>query len=119
MAAAEQIPAALREIGRLRELTFRRAGEGTDEAADLDSFDRHYEHLLVWNREKRQIVGAYRPARTDEILVSMGARGLYINAKDDSKGCELALDKARGLSIHMSCASQSWRDLAIIKLLSQ
>jgi putative hemolysin len=77
VAAADQIPTTLLEIGRLRELTFRRAGEGTDQATDLDALDRHYEHLLVWNREKREVVGAYRLARTDEILESKGARGLY------------------------------------------
>jgi putative hemolysin len=77
VAPAEQIPTTLLEIGRLRELTFRGAGEGTGQAIDLDVFDRHYEHLLLWNREKREIVGAYRLARTDEILERMGARGLY------------------------------------------
>ncbi len=77
VAAADEIPTALLEIGRLRELTFRRAGEGTGRAIDLDSFDRHYEHLTIWNREKREIAGAYRLARTDEILQRMGAGGLY------------------------------------------
>jgi putative hemolysin len=77
VATADQIPTTLLEIGRLRELTFRRAGEGTGRAIDLDAFDRHYEHLMVWNREKREIAGAYRLARTDEILQRMGAGGLY------------------------------------------
>ena len=75
--AADQIPTTLLEIGRLREVTFRRAGEGTGQAIDLDPFDRHYGHLLIWNREKREVVGAYRLARTDEILRRMGPRGLY------------------------------------------
>lgn len=60
LADASQIPYSLREIGRLRELTFRDAGEGTGHALDLDSFDRHYRHLFVWNAAKREIVGAYR-----------------------------------------------------------
>jgi putative hemolysin len=77
VATAEQIPATLLELGRLREVTFRAVGEGTGNTRDLDAFDRHYEHLLVWNREKREVAGAYRLARTDEILKSIGRRGLY------------------------------------------
>lgn len=58
-------PSVLREIGRLREITFRAAGEGTGRAADLDSFDTHYIHLVLWNREHRRIGGAYRICGTD------------------------------------------------------
>jgi putative hemolysin len=76
-ASAEQIPATLLEIGRLREITFRQAGEGTGRSRDLDRFDQHYDHLLVWNREKCEIVGAYRIARTDVVIDRMGAGGLY------------------------------------------
>ena len=49
LATAAQIPNALREIGRLREITFRAAGEGTGHSLDLDQFDQHYLHLFVWN----------------------------------------------------------------------
>ncbi len=66
-ASAAQIPAALLEIGRLRELTFRSAGEGAGRSRDLDRFDRHYDHLILWNREKREIAGAYRIAKTDVV----------------------------------------------------
>jgi len=76
-AGAQQIPFTLLEIGRLREITFRQAGEGTGRARDLDEFDRHYDHLLVWNREKRELVGAYRIARTDVVMDRKGTRGLY------------------------------------------
>ncbi len=72
-AAAAQIPHVLREIGRLREITFRAVGEGTGKALDIDAFDRHYRHLVLWNREKREVVGAYRFARTDQV----DARQLY------------------------------------------
>src|SRR5690349_19985021 len=50
----------LREIGRLRELTFRKVGEGTNERRDLDAFDPHYEHLLLWVAAGRGMVGSYR-----------------------------------------------------------
>ncbi len=76
-ASAQQIPVALLELGRLREITFRKAGEGTGRARDLDAFDLHYDHLLLWNREQRQLVGAYRIAKTDLILDRLGPRGMY------------------------------------------
>jgi putative hemolysin len=76
-AAANQIPNLLYEIGRLREITFRNAGEGTGAAADLDEFDQHYSHLILWNRETHEVVGGYRFAKTDEVIASRGPRGLY------------------------------------------
>lgn len=56
-------PNVMREIGRLRELTFRHAGGGTGKAIDIDEFDTSshpYQQLLVWNPEDKAIVGAYR-----------------------------------------------------------
>jgi len=77
LAGAQEIPAVLREIGRLRELTFRAAGEGTGRSIDLDTFDSHYLHLFIWNESKREIVGAYRLAGTDTVRGKFGIRGLY------------------------------------------
>ncbi len=74
-----QIPQMMREIGRLRELSFRLAGEGTMRSIDVDSFDGYYEHLILWNRDKKEVAGAYRIGRTDDILRRFGARGLYLN----------------------------------------
>ncbi len=74
---AQTIPLALQEIGRLREYTFRQVGEGTGKATDLDRFDEYYEHLFIWNTVEREIVGAYRLGRTDEIIAAHGADGLY------------------------------------------
>ena len=76
-ATAGHLPNVLREIGRLRELTFRAVGEGTGQLLDLDRFDNHYEHLFVWNHESREIVGAYRVGRTDRIVKTHGIEGLY------------------------------------------
>jgi len=67
LAEAGEIPSTLREIGRLREITFRAAGEGTRRALDLDEFDAHYLHLFVWNEKKQEVVGAYRLAATDQV----------------------------------------------------
>ncbi|RIJ91909.1 MAG: hemolysin, partial [Candidatus Brocadia sp.] len=59
-AKADRIPHTVREIGRLRERTFRAAGEGTGRAIDLDAFDESYTHLFLWNRARSEVVGAYR-----------------------------------------------------------
>lgn len=77
VATATQIPSALREIGRLRERTYRAIGEGTGRSLDLDTFDDHYAHLFLWDVAKRQLVGAYRIGRTDQIVRDHGINGLY------------------------------------------
>ncbi len=78
-ASAQQIPHILREVGRLREITFRDTGEGTGKPIDLDEFDEYYSHLCVWNHVKHELVGAYRMGRSDEILDRFGKKGLYTN----------------------------------------
>ncbi len=60
LARADDIPSTLREIGRLREVTFRRAGEGTGQSIDLDGFDDRYLHLFLWDTARLQVAGAYR-----------------------------------------------------------
>jgi putative hemolysin len=77
LAEANRIPAALREIGRLREVTYRAIGEGTGHQLDLDAFDDRYLHLFSWDRERKLIVGAYRIGRTDCITAADGVDGLY------------------------------------------
>jgi len=77
LSAADSIPGCLREIGRLRELTFRGAGEGTGEARDLDRFDPHYLHLFLWHKAARQVAGAYRLGPTADLLPRFGVQGLY------------------------------------------
>ena len=79
-ARAGQIPWALREIGRLRELTFRAVGEGTGRSSDIDAFDAFYLHLFVWDAHSASIAGAYRLGLVDEILASHGKRGLYTHS---------------------------------------
>lgn len=73
----EKLPHTLREIGRLRELTFRAVSEGTGKSADLDEYDTWYEHLVLWDGKENAIAGAYRMGRTDRILESHGKKGLY------------------------------------------
>jgi putative hemolysin len=76
-AEAALLPHVLPEIGRLREATFRAVGEGTGHSIDLDRFDRHYQHLFVWHRVRRQLIGAYRVGATDRIVAEHGFSGLY------------------------------------------
>lgn len=80
LARAAQIPQALREIGRLREYTFRQVGEGTHQPLDLDQYDHHYQHLFLYDREARQIVGAYRLGKGKEIWKKQGKRGFYLHS---------------------------------------
>jgi putative hemolysin len=77
LAKANETPRMLRELGRLREVTFRLAGEGTGKARDLDRFDSYYWHVLLWHKGKRELVGAYRAGNTAEILAERGVDGLY------------------------------------------
>lgn len=60
---ANNSPNIMREIGRLRELSFRMAGGGTGKALDLDDYDqgpKPYEQLIVWDPASEEIVGGYR-----------------------------------------------------------
>lgn len=76
-ATAGQIPTLLHEIGVQRERTFRAVGEGTGTACDLDAYDPHYVHLIMWDSKAHRLAGAYRMGRTDLILKDKGLKGLY------------------------------------------
>ncbi len=72
-----EAPGVLREIGRLRESTFRAAGEGSGRAIDLDRYDEYYLHLFIWNVATEEIVGAYRLGQGDVIARRFGKQGFY------------------------------------------
>ncbi len=74
------IPNIFREIGRLREMTFRAVGEGTNRAADIDEYDFYYHHLVIWDIDTDSVVGAYRLGKGKEILSQYGIKGFYINS---------------------------------------
>jgi len=65
------------EIGRLREIAFRRVREGSGKRRDLDAFDAYYRHLVLWDDSDLQIVGAYRIGETARIVGTRGCDGLY------------------------------------------
>lgn len=78
-AEAKNIPNILHEIGRLREITFREVGEGTNESIDLDKYDKYYRHLFLWDDEAQKIAGAYRMGLGSEIYPKYGMDGFYLN----------------------------------------
>lgn len=75
---SNKIPGILKEIGRLREITFREVGEGTNNATDLDEFDAYYQHLFLWDNESLQIAGAYRMGLGQDIFKRYGINGFYL-----------------------------------------
>lgn len=58
----------LREISRLREITFRAVGEGTGQRRDVDEFDYHYKHLVLWDEQDLEIIGSYRIKDNTEVF---------------------------------------------------
>ncbi len=78
LAPASKIPNIIREIGRLREITFREVGEGTNEAIDLDTFDTYYHHMFLWDNERKLIAGAYRMGLGAKIFEKYGIDGFYL-----------------------------------------
>jgi len=77
-AGAKEIPNLLHEIGRLREITFREVGEGTNKSLDLDKYDKYYSHLFLWDREASCLVGAYRMGLGKDIFKKYGINGFYV-----------------------------------------
>ena len=77
---SHQAPNLMIELGRLRELTFREVQEGTNKEIDLDPYDIYYSHLIIWDKSKGALVGAYRIGKGDEIMVQHGAKGFYLHS---------------------------------------
>lgn len=77
LATYDDIPNIMHEIGRLRELTFRQVGEGTNLSSDLDHFDTFYHHLFLWDSDAKCIAGAYRMGLGAHIFPKYGIDGFY------------------------------------------
>jgi putative hemolysin len=67
----------MREIGRLREITFRKVGEGTGHRRDSDVYDRRYRHLVLWDEERLEVVGSYRLGESNTLLAQGDKSALY------------------------------------------
>jgi putative hemolysin len=75
--------ALIREIGRLRELSFRKVGEGTGKRRDIDKYDALYRHLVLWDEKELEIVGSYRIGEAGKIIDKQGMKGLYTTSLFD------------------------------------
>ena len=74
------IPNILNEIGRLREVTFREVGEGTNQSSDIDEFDLYYNQMFIWDNDEECMIGAYRLGKGHDIVRQFGKRGFYFNS---------------------------------------
>lgn len=75
---SNKIPNILKEIGRLREITFRAVGEGTNKSIDLDQYDAYYHHMFLWDNDAKCIAGAYRMGLGNQIYKAHGIEGFYL-----------------------------------------
>jgi len=75
-----KIPRIMEELGRLREITFRAVGEGTNRSTDVDEYDLYYNHLFIYDRTENKIVGAYRLGKGKDIMERYGIKGFYVNS---------------------------------------
>jgi putative hemolysin len=79
LSESTDIPNILREIGRLRELTFREVSEGTNRTIDIDEFDLYYHHLFIWSKTEKRIIGAYRIGKGNDLFNKFGVKGFYVS----------------------------------------
>lgn len=106
----------IREIGRLRELTFRKVGEGTGTRCDLDAYDAHYEHLVLWDPQAQRIVGSYRFGNGASIIAERGLAGLY-SASLFNYSPALEARLAQGMELGRSFVAPAyWRSRALDQL---
>lgn len=77
---SDKIPSIMREIGRLREVTFREVGEGTNKSIDLDEYDVYYNQLFIWDISNESIVGGYRIGKGKDIMQQYGINGFYLHS---------------------------------------
>lgn len=73
----KDIPNLMHEVGIRREEAFRDVGEGTNTACDTDSYDTYYKHLVLWDNNSQDLVGAYRIALGRDVLEQRGLHGFY------------------------------------------
>jgi putative hemolysin len=97
----------LREIGRLRELSFRAVGEGTGRRLDVDAYDTWYEHIILWDHEALEIAGAYRAARGEEVYAERGLEGFY-TASLFRFGCAMLPRLAEGMELGRSFVAPAY-----------
>ncbi|KAA2285270.1 GNAT family N-acyltransferase [Arenimonas fontis] len=100
--------ALLRELGRLRELSFRAVGEGTGKRLDVDAWDSWYEHIVLWDPERLEVAGAYRVALGERVLAERGLDGFY-TASLFRYPCELLPRLAQGMELGRSFVAPAYQ----------
>ena len=81
LAEASEIPIAMMELGRRREEAFRATGEGSNQAIDVDDYDKYYKHLILWDAKRKRIAGGYRLGIGTEIFEKYGGvEGFYTSS---------------------------------------
>lgn len=75
----EEDSVVLKELGRLRELSFRKVGEGINKKRDTDKYDIYYQHIILWDENDLEIVGSYRIGNGKFINENLGVKGFYSN----------------------------------------
>lgn len=91
----------MKEIGRLREIAFRKVGEGTGERSDLDKFDQYYRHLVLWDEEALEIVGAYRIGEVARYMKEDNQNRIY-SAELFSYSCDMETYFEQGIELGRS-----------------
>jgi hypothetical protein len=106
----------MREIGRLRELTFRVVGEGTGTSRDLDTYDSRYEHLVLWDATAQRIAGSYRLGPAGRLISQRGIAGLYTSTLFEFSA-ELQPQLVHGLELGRSFVAPAyWNSRALNQL---
>lgn len=97
---ANDAPFLIHELGRVREISFRAIGGGTATEADNDLYDNHYQHLILWDDDDLEIIGAYRLGECDKIIPEKGIEGMYTSnfchfSNDFSNYCQNSVELGR------------------------
>lgn len=80
VARQAEVPHIMAEIGRLRELAFRRIGEGSPQGSHSDAHDRQHRHIFLYHREARCIIGACRLGKGHTIVRQCGKQGFRFHS---------------------------------------
>lgn len=112
----DQNSPVIREIGRLREVTFRKVGEGSGKRRDIDAYDARYEHLVLWDASARCIAGSYRLGHAGRLTNAHDMSGLYTSTLFDFSPA-LRSRLRHGLELGRSFVAPAyWRSRALEQL---
>ena len=100
--------AVMNEIGRLRELTFRKVGEGTGQRRDLDHYDAYYKHIILWDEQELEIAGAYRLAEAKNLLKKKNKQAIYSQELFDYNADVIAPYFEQGIELGRSFVSPKY-----------